>query len=94
MTNQTFHETNLGDLMRRFRLHRGLSREQLAEKMGYDPASITRWENRSRVPTLVSLRRWIETMDLTVPERVDVARVAFFGELDAKPRKDYPRVKQ
>jgi len=47
----------------RLRIMRGLTQEQLAEKVGTKQSSIARLENGDRPPTLSFLRRVVEALD-------------------------------
>jgi transcriptional regulator with XRE-family HTH domain len=46
----------LGGAIRGRRLAAGVTREQLAERLGLDPTTVARWEDGNRLPTLARLR--------------------------------------
>ena len=41
---------NFGETLRRLRIERGLTQQQLADRLHIDRTSVTRWENSSRIP--------------------------------------------
>lgn len=52
----------LGDKLRLYRVHRGFSHEAMAEILGVDPGSISRWETGERKPTTEMRRRIISAI--------------------------------
>jgi transcriptional regulator with XRE-family HTH domain len=54
------------DLLRRTRLAAGLSRAQLAKRIGADPTIVKAWETKGVRPTVNNLTRVAEALDLAV----------------------------
>ena len=55
----------VGDRIRTIRKERGLSQEQLAHKAEMEPAHIGRLERGERNPSLISLQKVINALDIT-----------------------------
>lgn len=56
------------DTLRRTRLAAGLSRAQLAERIGADPTIVKAWETKGVRPTVNNLTRVAEALDLAVDD--------------------------
>ena len=48
-------QVNIGKNLRRFRMERGLTQEQVAEVFGVSPQAVSRWENNSAYPDITLL---------------------------------------
>ena len=60
---------SFGEDLRRLRMERGLSQQQLADLLFVDRSSIARWENGKRVPDLTVLARLAEALGVE-PEQL------------------------
>lgn len=57
---------SFADKLRRLRVEKGLSQQQLAMKMFVDRSSIARWESGSRLPDLILIPRLAECLGVDV----------------------------
>ncbi len=55
----------LGCRIRELRLRKGLKQEELAEKVGMEPASICNIENGKNYPSFLNLEKIINVLDVT-----------------------------
>lgn len=53
---------HFSDNLRRFRMEKGYTQQQLASRVFVDRSSVARWESGSRVPDLILLRRLAECL--------------------------------
>ena len=60
----------MGGLVRAARRAAGLTQKQLAEALGVEPITVSRWERDVTSPSLPRLRRIAELTQTTVPELV------------------------
>lgn len=51
-------------ILRNSRLEQGLSIREVAQKAGIDHGIIARGERMDRIPTIVTMRRWVRALDL------------------------------
>lgn len=63
----------IGARIRKLRLERQLTQEQLGERAGLDPAELSRYERGKRTPGLENLARIAEALGLPLPALVDAS---------------------
>jgi transcriptional regulator with XRE-family HTH domain len=66
----------LGAALREVREKRGISQRQLALKLGFANATVSRWESGERPPTPAEVERIAETLELTEGENADLLGTA------------------
>lgn len=76
----------LSQLMKAKRLELGLSQDQLANTSGIDRATISRWEAKERVPSIMALYDMAQAMDSPLHELVKTASDQINRELDSANR--------
>lgn len=54
--------------MREYRMKKGLTQAQLAEKIGVTASCITMWENGDRNPNMIALKKLAIVLDCTIDE--------------------------
>lgn len=59
-------QTSFAEILRNFRRERGLSQQQLANRLFVDRTSITHWENGRRIPDPVLLSRLADCLQVDV----------------------------
>jgi transcriptional regulator with XRE-family HTH domain len=64
----------LGDRLRTCRKAAGLTQWQLAERIGRDNKTISRWENGHRIPTALDLIHIAHALDIPLRDLVDVEK--------------------
>ena len=77
-------ELEFAQRLKRYRRERGLTQQELADRIGVSNKSVSRWESGSYpdVPTLVSLARALDvTVDYGLYERADLLIKAAGGKL-------------
>jgi transcriptional regulator with XRE-family HTH domain len=63
--------TGFGELLRSFREHapsdqnRRVTQQQLAERIGRDPTTLSRWENEERLPTQEDIEKVAQALGLS-----------------------------
>ena len=62
----------LGKKIRQLRFKAGLTQEQLAEKLGVVPQSVSKWENSVAMPDISSLPLLAETFGVTIDDLFDL----------------------
>jgi transcriptional regulator with XRE-family HTH domain len=50
--------------LREWRDYRGLTQEQVADRIGTTKSSVSRWESSNRVPTLTVMAAYAEALDI------------------------------
>ena len=61
---------DFGDKLKQYRLNKGLSQEQLAEKIGVSRQAITKWETKRGLPDVENMVILAEVFKLTLDELV------------------------
>lgn len=59
---------NLGNRMKEIRKKKGVTIAELHEQTGISRANLSRWETNKSTPTLDSLKRWAEGLEIDVEE--------------------------
>ena len=72
MTNMDFNQK-----LQQLRTQKGLTQEQLAEKVCVSRVAVSKWESGRGYPNLDSLKKLSEIFNISVDE--DVIRVGFLG---------------
>jgi len=62
-----------GETLRKLRINKGLSQNELAEKLFVDRSTIARWENGSRMPDAAMLIKIAECLDVDIDVLISVA---------------------
>ncbi|MBE6723579.1 MAG: helix-turn-helix domain-containing protein [Ruminococcaceae bacterium] len=62
----------LGRKIRQLRFKAGLTQEQLAEKMGIVPQSVSKWENAAAMPDITALPRLAEIFGVSIDDLFDL----------------------
>ncbi len=62
----------LGKKIRQLRLKAGLTQEQLAEKVGVVPQSVSKWENAAAMPDITALPMLAEVFGVTIDDLFDL----------------------
>lgn len=60
-----------GENIRKIRESKGMSRKQLADKLGITEMSVGRYENNQREPKYVTLTKIAEVFDINIKELID-----------------------
>jgi len=63
----------LGKKIRQLRYKAGLTQEQLADKLGIGPQSISKWENAVSMPDITTLPLLAETFGISIDELFDLS---------------------
>ena len=63
----------LGKKIRQLRYKAGLTQEQLADKLGIGPQSISKWENAASMPDITTLPLLAETFGISIDELFDLS---------------------
>lgn len=63
----------LGKKIRKLRFKAGLTQEQLAERLGVAPQSVSKWENAAAMPDITALPLLAETFGVTIDELFDLS---------------------
>ena len=64
----------LGKKIRQLRYKAGLTQEQLADKLGIGPQSISKWENAASMPDITTLPLLAETFGVSIDDLFDLSR--------------------
>lgn len=64
---------NLGQKIRQLRYKAGLTQEQLAEKLGIGPQSVSKWENAVSMPDITTLPLLAETFGVSIDDLFDLS---------------------
>jgi transcriptional regulator with XRE-family HTH domain len=64
--DRPLHEL-LGSRMQQARLDAGYTQEELAQKLGVTPITLSRWETGARYPSFEMLERFAEAVDKPLP---------------------------
>ena len=67
-------EIKLAESIRTFRKERGLTQEQLAEKIKVSGRTVSRWETGSNMPDISLLAELADFYDVSIPEIIDGER--------------------
>ena len=67
--------TNFSETLRRLRIERRLSQQQLADAMHMERTSITKWENGMRMPDATMIAQLAKCLDVDVRVLIDAAAV-------------------
>ena len=62
----------LGKRIRQLRFKAGLTQEQLAEKLGVVPQSVSKWENAAAMPDITSLPLLAEIFGVSIDDLFDL----------------------
>ena len=62
----------LGKKIRQLRFKAGLTQEQLAEKLGIGPQSVSKWENAVAMPDITTLPLLAEVFGVTIDDLFDL----------------------
>lgn len=73
------NQEKIGKFISELRKEKGMTQEQLVEKMGVTDKSISRWENGKTMPDYSILKELCDTLDITINE-------LFTGEKIAKDK--------
>ena len=60
----------LGDNIRRIREERGMTQQQMADKLYVSRQTVCRWENGSRCPDLIMAKRLAVELDVSLDELI------------------------
>ena len=63
----------LGKKIRQLRYKAGLTQEQLADKLGIGPQSISKWENAASMPDITTLPLLAETFGISIDDLFDLS---------------------
>ena len=63
----------LGQKIRQLRYKAGLTQEQLAEKLGIGPQSVSKWENAASMPDISLLPLLAETFGVSIDDLFDLS---------------------
>lgn len=72
----------LGKKIRQFRFKAGLTQEQLAEKMGVVPQSVSKWETGAAMPDIALLPLIAETFGVTIDDLFDLTNEQRFSRIE------------
>lgn len=61
-------EITLGQKIAEFRKERGITQEELSEKLGISPQAVSKWENDNSYPDILLLPKLANIFDVTVDE--------------------------
>ncbi|MGC9098918.1 MULTISPECIES: helix-turn-helix domain-containing protein [Dictyoglomus] len=80
----------ISERLKEVREKRGLTKKELALKIGVSPSTITRYEEEGRVPKLTILKRISEVLDVSIDyllgkEEVKIATCLSYGDLSDLP---------
>ena len=62
----------LGKKIRQLRFKAGLTQEQLAERMGVSPQSVSKWENAVAMPDITALPLLAEVFGVSIDDLFDL----------------------
>ena len=65
---------SFGETLKRLRMEKGLSQQQLAEMVFVDRSSVTRWESGNRLPDAMMIMRLSECLGTDVTELLNAAK--------------------
>lgn len=77
-------QVKIGNFLRELRKEKGLTQEELAEKLGISSKSISRWENGNTMPDLGILVELAELYDVDIKEIIDGERMGEIVEAENK----------
>ena len=72
----------LGKKIRQLRFKAGLTQEQLAEKMGVAPQSVSKWENAVAMPDISSLPLLAEIFGVSIDDLFDLSAEQRFNRIE------------
>ena len=72
----------LGKKIRQLRFKAGLTQEQLAEKMGVGPQSVSKWENAVAMPDISSLPLLAEVFGVSIDDLFDLTAEQRFNRIE------------
>ena len=64
--SETVVGISFGETLRKYRMEKGISQQELAQKMFVDRSSVTRWESGTRLPDAVMISCIADCLDLDV----------------------------
>lgn len=72
----------LGKKIKQFRFKAGLTQEQLAEKMGVAPQSVSKWENAVAMPDISLLPKLAEVFGVSIDDMFDLTAEQRFNRIE------------
>ena len=72
----------LGKKIRQLRFKAGLTQEQLAEKLGIGPQSVSKWENAATMPDITALPLLAEIFGVSIDELFDLTAEQRFNRIE------------
>ncbi|MBQ2224166.1 MAG: helix-turn-helix transcriptional regulator, partial [Oscillospiraceae bacterium] len=72
----------LGKKIKQFRFKAGLTQEQLAEKMGVAPQSVSKWENAVAMPDISLLPKLAEVFGVSIDDLFDLTAEQRFNRIE------------
>ena len=73
LLNTEDNHMELGKKIRQLRYKAGLTQEQLADKLGIGPQSISKWENAASMPDITTLPLLAETFGISIDDLFDLS---------------------
>ncbi len=73
LLNTEDEHMELGKKIRQLRYKAGLTQEQLADKLGIGPQSISKWENAASMPDITTLPLLAETFGVSIDDLFDLS---------------------
>ena len=84
----------LGKKIRQLRYKAGLTQEQLADKLGIGPQSISKWENAASMPDITTLPLLAETFGISIDDLFDLSSEQHLNRIEKRKHGCSPRCRR